>query len=214
MKHLPQSEAMRRTMVDSQLRPSGVNVAWVLAAMLETPREIFLPGQESIAYVDRALPVADGRWLNPPVAHAQMLMLADLADGDRVLLVGAGSGYLAALLGHRGIMPVAVEESALLGQAFAANLPNVKLVHGPLAAGAADHAPFDCIIIDGAISALPDSLVAQLVDGGRVVAGLSEGPVTRLANGIKRGSAVALRPAVDMEIDPLPGFAQRKEFVF
>lgn len=214
MMHLPQSEAMRRNMVDSQLRPSGVNTPWVLAAMLETPREDFITGDKSAAYMDRSLPLGEGRCLNPPVSLGQMLMLADVSPTDRVLLVGAGTGYLATLLKRRVQSLVAVEESPALAAAFGTACPEVKLVNGPLADGAAEHAPFDIIIIDGAIARLPESLIAQLAEGGRIVTGLLDGPVSRLASGIKRGGHVALRPALDLEIAALPGFAPAKEFVF
>lgn len=214
MKHLPQSEAMRRNMVDSQLRPSGVNAPWILAAMLETPREAFLTGNTDSAYGDRPVPLGEDRWLNAPVATGQMLTLAEPAVTDRVLLVGGECGYLAALLAPRVASLVVVEESPALAASFAANLPDTMLVQGALAAGAAAHAPYDLILIDGAIETLPQMLVDQLADGGRIVSGLAEGPVTRLASGVKRGGQIVLRPHADLEIASLPGFALMKEFVF
>jgi protein-L-isoaspartate(D-aspartate) O-methyltransferase len=214
MMHLPQSETMRRNMVDSQLRPSGVNTPWIISAMLDTPREAFIPGDNSGAYMDRAVPLGGGRWLNPPVAHGHMLMLADIAPTDRVLLVGGGTGYLAALVSRQVRALVVVEESAALAEAFSANLPDVSLVQGPLSAGAAGQGEFDLILVDGAIAALPDALAAQLAEDGRIVAGLVDGPVMRLATGMKRAGHVTLRPVLDMEIAPLPGFELAKEFVF
>ena len=214
MMHLPQSEAMRRNMVDSQLRPSGVNAPWVLAAMLEIPRETYVPGDQSAAYMDRAVPLGGGRWLNPPVANGQMLVLADLAPTDRVLLIGGGTGYLADVLSRRVASLVVVEESAELAATCAANLPDIHVFQGPLSSGAAEQNGFDVIIIDGAIAHLPDAVAAQLADDGRVIAGLAEGPVTRLAMGVKRSGHVTLRPVLDMEIAALPGFAHAKEFVF
>lgn len=211
---LPQSEEMRRNMIDSQLRTSGVNTPWVLAAMLATPREAFVPGDSSTVYMDRSISLGEGRMLNPPVATATMLQLADIREDDTLLLIGAASGYLATLLAKRIKTLVVVEESAMLAAACAAHLPGVRLVTGPHAAGAPDYAPFTVIIIDGAIEVLPDSLTAQLADGGRIVTGTIDGPVTRLATGVKHGSHLALRPAADMEIAALPGFARAKEFVF
>jgi protein-L-isoaspartate(D-aspartate) O-methyltransferase len=211
---LPQSEEMRRNMVDSQLRTSGVNAPWILAAMLATPREAFVPGANSAVYMDRSFPLGSGRMLNPPLAAGQMLMVAEPSSNDRVLLIGAGTGYLAALLAKRVACLVAVEESPELAVSFAANLPYVDLLRSSHNAGAPDNAPFDLIIIDGAIAELPSALVDQLADGGRVVAGITDGPVSRLAAGVKRGNHLALRPVADMEIAALPGFARAKEFVF
>jgi protein-L-isoaspartate(D-aspartate) O-methyltransferase len=214
MKQLPQSDTMRRNMVDSQLRTSGVNTPWVIAAMLATPREIFVSGDVASAYMDRAIALGGGRMLNPPVAAALMAQLSDARPDDKVLLVGGGTGYLAALLASQVQMLVVVEEDSVLAQSFRSNLPDVTLVEAPLAAGAAAHAPYDLIVIDGGIEQLPDSLVDQLAEGGRVVTGLIEGPVSRLATGVKRGPHLALRAAADTEIAPLAGFARAKAFVF
>jgi protein-L-isoaspartate(D-aspartate) O-methyltransferase len=214
MKLLPQSEEMRRNMVDSQLRTSGVNTPWIISAMLMTPRELFIPGDNETAYMDRSNPLGNGRMLNPPLAAGQMLTMAEPKATDRVLLIGAGTGYLAALLSRRVEKLVAVEESIELAAAFRANLPAIALIEGPNNLGAPQHAPFDLIIIDGGIEILPDALAAQLADGGHVVSGLIEGPVSRLAMGVKRGDHLVLRPVSDMEVAPLPGFAKTKEFVF
>jgi protein-L-isoaspartate(D-aspartate) O-methyltransferase len=211
---LPQSDEMRRNMVDSQLRTSGVNAPWILAAMLATPREAFVANANSAVYMDRAFPLSSGRVLNPPLAAGQMLMVAAPSSTDRVLLIGAGTGYLAALLARRVAVVIAVEESADLANCFTANAPDVQLLHSANNAGAPDDAPFDLIIIDGAIEELPQSLADQLIDGGRIVTGITDGPVSRLATGVKRGSHLALRTVADMEIAALPGFARAKEFVF
>lgn len=214
MTSLPQSEEMRRNMVDSQLRTSGVNTPWILAAMLATPREAFVPGDGSTVYRDRSVSLGEGRMLSPAVATGQMLQLANVRAEDHVLLIGAGTGYLAALLAGRVASLVAVEESASLSSHCAANVPSATVVTGPHAAGAAEHAPYSLIIIDGAVEILPDILSEQLGDGGRIVTGVTDGPVTRLAMGVKHGSHLALRSSADMEIAALPGFARAKEFVF
>lgn len=214
MKLLPQSEAMRRNMIDSQLRTSGVNVPWILAAMQATPRELFVTGDGGLAYMDRAAGLGGGRKLNPPVAAGQMLQVAEPAPADRVLLVAAGAGYLAALLAPRVATLVAVEESAELAALFRSNLPAITLIEAANAAGAAADGHYDLIIIDGAIEQLPDALTEQLAEGGRLVTGLIDGPVTTLAHGVKLGGQISLRPVGEMEIAPLPGFAPAKEFVF
>jgi protein-L-isoaspartate(D-aspartate) O-methyltransferase len=214
MKQLTQSEEMRRHMVDSQLRTSGVNAPWIIAAMLTTPREAFVPGDKAAAYMDRSIPLGHGRMLNPPLAAGLMLNTAEPDSGDNVLLIGAATGYLAALLKSRVASLVAVEEAGALAEAFKAKLPGVTLVEGPLAEGAADHGPYDLIIIDGGIEQLPDALIKQLAEGGRMVTGLNDGPVSRLAAGVKHGAHLALRPVIDTEIVPLPGFQRAKDFVF
>ncbi len=211
---LPQSEELRRNMVDSQLRTSGVNAPWIIAAMLATPREAFVADASSAVYMDRSFPLGGGRMLNPPLAAGQMLMVAEPKTNDRVLLIGAATGYLTALLGKRVASLTAVEETTELADSFAASLPNVQLLRSAHNEGAPEHAPFDLIIIDGAIDELPQAIADQLVDGGRIVAGITDGPVTRLASSVKRGNHLALRPVADMEIAALPGFARAKEFVF
>lgn len=214
MKQIPQSAEMRRIMVDSQLRTNGVNAPWIVAAMLATPREVFVPGDGATAYMDRSIPLGGGRMMNPPLAAGLMLSTAELKASDSVLLIGAGTGYLAALLSPRVTSLVAVEADAALAESFRANLPGIKLVEGPMAAGAPDHAPYDLILIDGAIEQLPEALTQQLAEGGRVVTGVIEGPVSRLAVGVKHGAHLALRPVIDTEVAPLPGFAKTREFVF
>lgn len=211
----PQSEAMRRNMVDSQLRTGGVNTPWLVAAMLAVPREQFVPKElQATAYTDRSIPLGGGRMLNPPLATGQMLMIAEPKMADHVLLIGAGSGYMAALLAGQVGTLVAVDDDAILAQAARTHNPDLNLIEAPLAAGAPDHAPYDLIIIDGAIEAVPDAIVAQLAEGGRIVCGLVDGPVSRLASGIKHGAHLALRAVSDLEVAPLPGFAHPKEFVF
>jgi protein-L-isoaspartate(D-aspartate) O-methyltransferase len=210
-----QSEEMRRNMVDSQLRTNGVNTPWIISAMLATPREAFVPAEAAAgAYMDRSIPLGGGRMLNPPLAAGLMLNVAEPAKTDRVLLVGAGTGYLATMLASQVASIVAVEEASALAEAFKRNAPSIELVEGPLSQGAPAHGPYDLILIDGGIEQLPETLVDQLIEGGRVVTGLIDGPVSRLASGVKRGGHVALRPVIDTELAPLPGFARAKEFVF
>ena len=91
---------------------------------------------------------------------------------------------------------------------------NIHWVQGPLAAGAPGDAPFDRIIVEGAIETLPAALVAQLADGGRLVAARREGAVTRLVEGVNVGGTVALRSFADMDVAPLPGFAAPTGFQF
>lgn len=208
----------RRHMVDSQLRTSGIHQSWVLAAMGAAPRENFVPDSlHDIAYMDRSIQIAGGRALNPALSTAQILEAANVTDQDNILLIGAGSGYMASLLAQRAASIVAVEEDEALFALASANLngiTNIQLVKSALAAGAADKAPYKLIIIDGAIGILPENLVNQLEEGGRIVTGLADGPITRIAAGFKHGGAVALKNLADSAITPLSAFARKAEFAF
>jgi protein-L-isoaspartate(D-aspartate) O-methyltransferase len=212
--------AMRKHMIDSQLRTNGVSNTAILAAMGGLPRERFVPADRSaLAYLDRAIPLVAGRVLNPPVSAALLLDAADIQRSDNVLLVGAGSGYLATALSSLVARVVAIEESPLLLAMAQTNLAstgaiNVELHEAPLADGWDQAGPYDVIIIDGAIEELPDAIIAQLKDGGRLVTGQKRGPITGLASGIKRANSLALRSFIDSEIAPLASFAKKPEFVF
>jgi protein-L-isoaspartate(D-aspartate) O-methyltransferase len=202
-------------MVDSQLRTSGVNAPWILAAMGALPRENFVAAsQVAAAYADRPVAIAADRMLNPPVVAGMMLQAAEPRADDRALLIGAGSGYLAALLANRVGHLVAVEDNESLALIARSNCPDVEIVTGPLAAGHSDAAPYSLIMVDGAIDLVPQALVDQLVDGGRLISGLREGAALRLAVGVKHGPHLALRAFADLEIAMLPGFARPKEFAF
>jgi protein-L-isoaspartate(D-aspartate) O-methyltransferase len=182
---------MRRAMVDSQLRTSGVTDAWVLAAMGELRREDFVPAaMREVAYNDRSVALADGGMLNPPVATALMLQAAEVTPSDHVLFVGTTGSYAAAILATRAKVTV------VDGQDDIAN------------------GSFSVIFIDGAVEEVPKNIVSAAKDGARIVTGLAERGVTSLASGIVRGGKVALRRFADSEIAVLPQFARKPEFVF
>ena len=209
--------AMRAAMIDSQLRTNDVIDPDVVAAMAAVPREAFVPAALSgVAYMDRAIALGDGRALNPPLVTGRLLVEAAVRPGMRVLLVGAATGYTAALLAKLGAEVHAVEERADLIEAAraAAGDSAIAWTQGPLAAGAPKAAPFDRIVIEGAVETLPDALVAQLAEGGRIVAARRDGSVSRLVQGVKTGGTVALRAFADMDVAPLPGFAAPKGFQF
>lgn len=210
--------AMRRAMVESQLRTSDVNDPTLLEAILATPREAFLPkARRASAYIDRAVPLGGGRALNPPLATARLLVEANLKAGDHVLLIGAASGYAAALLARLGCSVVAVEENAeLAAQAkkALAGEARVTVETGPLAKGHAKGAPYDVLFIDGAVETLPDALVDQLKIGGRAVFASAERGVTRLCAGVRSAGGFGARVLVDSETVILPGFSAPKGFTF
>jgi protein-L-isoaspartate(D-aspartate) O-methyltransferase len=188
-------EEMRRSMVDSQLRTSGVTDLWVLAAMGSIPREDFVPRtHRSTAYMDRSIALDDGTVLNPAVSTALLLQAADVGADDHVLLVGKPDGYVAAILRTR---------VNALASVTANNM-----------SAAQSAAPYSVIIIDGAAEELPTALVHIAADGARLVTGIIEGAVTRLAKGFVHKGKIALKSFADSEIAPLPAFARKPEFVF
>ncbi|MFC4291448.1 protein-L-isoaspartate O-methyltransferase [Sphingorhabdus arenilitoris] len=208
----------RKAMIDSQLRTSGINSAWVIAAMGRTAREDFVPdSRRDIAYMDRTIPLTNGRVLNPPLATGLILQEADIQPSDKVLLIGGGSGYMAKLLSdHVASLVVVESDEALMAQAQKnlGSAENVHFVSGDLAQGAADKGPYSVILIDGGVAQLPDMLVDQLADGGRIVAGMMDASVSRIGYGVKRGGKVALQSFADCSIAPLPGFERAEEFTF
>ena len=210
---IPDYEAARQAMVDSQLRPQGVNDPSVIAAMLLVPREQFVPDeQKPLAYVDRSVPLGEGRAL--PAAPVLGLLLTALAPvrGERALLVGAGTGYAAAVLKEMGISVDAVEASAAL--AGVARQNGVEVVEGAPADGLPKGAPYDIVLIDGAVEYIPDALVDQLRDGGRLGGAIFDKGITRLFNGRKAGGGFGYLTIADAATPALPGFERPPAFVF
>lgn len=184
--------AARRAMIDSQLRPSGVNDAAVLAAFNRVRREDFVPaGARGVAYMDRAVPLGSGRVLAPPLSHGLMLSEAALQSTDRVLLVEGGSGYLAALL-----------------EPLVASLETIA------PGGTPKGNDYTLLLIDGAIEQLPAALSAHLCDGGRVVTGLIERGVPRLATGRKTAGSVGFLTLGEADFAPHPEYALPAKWSF
>ncbi|MDX3883310.1 MULTISPECIES: protein-L-isoaspartate O-methyltransferase family protein [Edaphosphingomonas] len=210
-------ESMREAMVSNQLRTTAVNDVRVVDAMRAVPREAFVPANRAeVAYVDTLVPLGGGRSLNSPMATGRLLTEAQPRATDRALIVGSATGYAAALLSGLVAHVVALEEDvALVTAARSAGLPaNVELVQGPLAAGWAQGAPYDLILVDGAIETLPQALVDQLGEEGRLAAAVVERGVSRLSVGRKVGGAFGLVAFADAEAAPLPGFAKPAVFKF
>lgn len=210
--------AARRSMVDSQLRTNAVNDPRVVEAMANVPREQFLPEHlGAIAYRDRPLPLGDGRMHNDPLATGRLLVQAEIAPTDQVLLIGAAGGYAAALLARLAARVVALEQSpdlAAAARAALAGTANVELVEGPLNQGWAQGAPYDLILVDGAVEQLPDRIVEQCRADGRVVTGIVDRGVTRLASGHRSAGGFGLIDFADVECVVLPGFERPRGFTF
>lgn len=187
--------AARRAMLDSQLRVSGVNADWVLAAMGSTLREDYVPAAaRGHAYIDRAIALGHGHALPAPLVHGQMLLEAAPAKTDKALLVSCGSGYFAALL------------KPLVG-----SLSVMTPADGAAKSGKGG---YTLVVIEGAIEHVPPGLAAQLAEGGRLVTGLVDRGVTRLAVGRKLGGTVTLQPLADLGIPVLGEFAAPKRWSF
>lgn len=186
----------RRAMIDSQLRTSGINEAFVLERMGTVPREDFVPdGVKSIVYMDRILPLGDGRFLASPVAHGRMLAEAAPKSTDRALVIESGTGYLAELL-----RPLVASVDTLDASELARGKSKLK--------------DFDLVLVDGALGDVPKSLVKTLAENGRVVSGIIDGDIPRLAVGRRTGDRIAFDMVDDTALPALPMFAQAKEWSF
>jgi protein-L-isoaspartate(D-aspartate) O-methyltransferase len=210
---IPDYAAARAAMVENQLRPQGVTDRAVLGAMGAVERERFVPDEtRPLAYVDRAIPVGGGRFLPAPAVLGQLLTQMMPEPGQRALVVGAGSGYSAAVLAKMGLEVVALECSPeLAGRARELGIP---VVEGPLEAGHKRGAPYDQIVIDGAVDEIPDAIVDQLADGGRLGTALIERGVSRLIVGRKSGQAFGYLSVGDAGTPALPGFSRPRAFTF
>lgn len=211
-------EAMRHAMVASQLRTNAVNDPRVVEAMARVPRENYLPSEHrAIAYRDGLLPLAGGRRHNSPLTTGRLLTEAQLRPEDHVLLIGAAGGYAAALLSQlvKSVVAVEQEESLVeIARAALAGDAKVEIVQGALEAGSAAAAPYDVLIVDGAVEQLPDALVAQVKPGGRVLTGVIDRGVTRLAAGRRTEGGFGLIDFQDIECAELPGFRRLRTFTF
>lgn len=210
--------AMRDAMVESQLRTVGVDDVRVVRAMARLPREEFVPeDRRNLAYAELALPLGNGRSLNYAMATARMLTELRLRDEDRVLVVGAAMGYSAAICAEICRSVVALEEDEALAAAAVTGLAayaNVEPVAGPLAEGWAAGAPYDAILIDGLVEQIPEAIVEQLADGGRLAAAMLDDGVSRLVIGRRQGGGFGTLAFADAQAAPLPGFACPRAFVF
>lgn len=212
----------RRNMVDGQLRPNRVTNGQLLAVIGALPRERFLPdGLHSVAYSDDDVPLGNGRFLMEPMVLARLIQTLQPRETDRTLVVASGRGYGAALLAGLVKSVVAVESDAALVAAAQRTakelgLTGIEQKVGPLEDGAPASAPYDIILIEGAVRLVPQSILEQLVDGGRM-ATIVAGPPGALGTAqlfVKEGGAASGRPLFDAGTPALPGFASPPRFTF
>ncbi|MBM3521194.1 MAG: protein-L-isoaspartate O-methyltransferase [Alphaproteobacteria bacterium] len=211
----------RLNMVESQVRPNGVTDSRILDAMMAVARERFVPrALATVAYADSDLPLkaTSARALMAPMTFARLVQLAAIGEGDRVLHVGAAAGYGSAVLANVAGAVVALEGDGELSSALAANLaglPNVTVASGKLAEGDKTHGPYDVILVEGRIAAMPKALLAQLKDGGRAVAVCGPGEMAKACVWTASGETTTRREAFDAAAALLPGFeAKAPAFVF
>jgi protein-L-isoaspartate(D-aspartate) O-methyltransferase len=219
-------ERLRQSMVDSQIRPNDVTDPRVIAAMLELPRERFVPpARADLAYLDDDLVVREasatgaGRYLIEPMILAKLVQALELSDTDRVLDVGCTTGYSTAVLSRLAGAVVGLESDPDLAAAARSNLAEIGLsgtqvAVGAMAAGAPEAGPYDAILINGAVEIVPEPLFRQLKEAGRLVAVVRAGPVGRATLYVRSGGTVSARPLFDAAIPPLPGFEAPRGFVF
>lgn len=214
----------RRTMVDTQIRVNDVTDARIVEALMAVPRETFVPeARRALAYLDDDLPLNDpspgaaARYLMEPMVFARMLQAAAIGESDRVLDVGSATGYPAAVIARLAGSVVALESDEQLAAEARRNLAGlaaVTVASGPLPDGAASLGPFDVILLEGAVETVPQTLIDQLAEGGRLVAVAGSGRAARCQVHEKRGGVVGVRTVFDAAIPPLPGFELPRGFVF
>ena len=211
--------AMRRTMmVDTQVRPSDVTKFPIIDAMLSVAREDFVPlAQREAAYMGENLPLGGARVVLEPRTLAKMLDALDINNDELVLDIGPGFGYSSAVIAHMAQAVVAVEEDeAMAAEAqealSAAGIDNVILHNGPLAHGAAQHGPYDVILVQGGVETLPAELVEQLKDGGRIACLFMSGALGEVRVGHKLDGKMNWRTSFNAGAPVLDGFARKNAF--
>ena len=216
--------AARRAMVDGQVRTSDVTDLALIAAMLQIPRERFVPAAMApLAYLDRDLPLGGGsgasRWLMKPMVVARLVQAAGPGPHDRALVVACGTGYAAAVLGRLAATVVALEEDAGFAAQARLILPmigagNATVVTGPLDRGWPASAPYDVILVDGGVETIPQALFDAMAPGGRLVCVVSAGPAGKAMYFQSVNGETGGRPLFDATLPVLAGFKKVPAFVF
>ena len=212
--------AARTAMVDCQVRPSDVTKYPIIEALLSVPREEYVPaGLKSVAYAGEHIALAADRVLLDARTFAKMLDVANVQPTDLILDIGCGLGYSSAILARLAEVVVGVESDKAMAESASERLSdqsedNVLVVNNDLAAGAAKHGPYDVIFVQGAIEVVPDGLLDQLKEGGRIIAILEEDNCGHCRVGLKSDGNVAWRYAFDASAPILPGFERSAEFAF
>ena len=210
---------LRRTMVDTQIRPSDVTKFPIIDAMLKVRREAFVPDDKRpAAYVDELIDLGEGRFVLDPRSFAKMLDALDVQPTDMVLDIGCGLGYSSAILAQMAGTVIAIEENESFVETAQATLVeqgclNVVVNAAPLVAGDASSAPYDVILIQGGVEDVPQTLLDQLADGGRLACIFQNGGTGILKLGYKIDGQVSWRYEANAAAPVLSGFEKSKDFV-
>lgn len=205
-------------MVDTQVRPSDVTKFPIIDAMLSVPREAFVPStMREAAYIGENLDIGGGRVLLEPRTLAKMLDVLDIKPTEVILDIAPGLGYSTAVLAHMAEFVIGVEDDESRAEEAQSilseqGIDNAAIISGALAEGAAKSGPYDVIILQGAVEVLPDSLLAQLKDGGRIVSIFAEGDLGVVRIGYKMDRRINWRMAFNAGAPVLTGFAKKAEF--
>lgn len=210
---------MRRVMmVDTQVRPSDVTKFPIIAAMLSVPREAYVPRElREAAYMGENLALGAGRVVLEARTLAKLLDGLDIQPDELVMDVGCGLGYSTAIIAQLAEAVMAIEaDDDLAAEAqrtlSAEGVDNAVVIHGPLAEGAARHGPYDAIILQGAVEAVPQAILDQIKDGGRIGCVFMQGTLGEARIGYKADGRVTWRAIFNASAPVLPGFAVKKEF--
>ena len=212
--------AARRAMVDNQVRPADVTSYALIDAMQWVPRERFVPrARRDIAYAETDIELAPGRSLLQARTFAKMLEAAAINPHDLVLDLAPGTGYPTAVIARMAEAVVAVEpdpEMAAQAQSLLVELEadNAVVTQGDPAKGDPAHGPYDVIFVNGSIEMLPDALVAQLKEGGRLVALFHDGHFGKCRVLTRAGNGLSRRYVFDGDAPVLPGFEKPAAFAF
>ncbi|WP_404378370.1 protein-L-isoaspartate O-methyltransferase [Caenispirillum salinarum] len=213
----------RRNMVEGQIRTNRVTDPLVLNAMKTLPRELFVPkAMQSICYMDEEIPLGNDRCLMEPMILARLLQECAVQEDDVVLVIGAGTGYSAAVMAHMASTVVALEADQELADRASRlmadlNIDNVAVVSGPLDQGYPQQSPYDAIFFDGAIADVPRAILDQLREGGRLVAVIEDDADAEVGQATlvtRNEGVVGRRTAFDAKVPMLPGFEPAPKFVF
>ncbi|MDE2297857.1 MAG: protein-L-isoaspartate O-methyltransferase [Burkholderiales bacterium] len=214
-------EQARFNMIEQQIRPWDVLDPGVLELLAVVKREDFVPPEHrALAFVDTEVPLPAGQCMLAPKVEARLLQELAVHKHERVLEIGAGSGYMAALLAHKAQHVITLEIDAALARLATANLQragvmNATVIHADGAVGWPGEAPFDVIVLSGSVAEVPDALLAQLKVGGRLSAIVGFEPVMRAVLITRSGDqGLERRVLFDTVAQRLQGFAEPSRFNF
>ena len=211
----------RRNMVESQIRTNRITHRGIIKGFEEIPREMFVPDHlETVAYVDEKLMVSEGRYLLEPMVLAMLLQAANIKTEDVVLEIGCGTGYSTAIISRLASTVVAIEEDKVLAELATKNLielgvDNAAIMTNPLINGYSKQHPYNVIVFSGSVTSIPQNIVEQVADNGRIVAVVNKND--SVGKGVlttKFGSSISTEEIFDAWTPFLPGFERLQSFSF